>query len=99
MLLTAMVFVPAMRSPLARQVSLAVELDPVLALEVTERGFTFAGLEGTLSGSTSGKLIANNPNCSFARAAMFVDKVTVWVEVRVPPFARGTVSLNVTVPL
>jgi hypothetical protein len=62
MLLMAIVFIPEMRSPLARQVSIAVELAPVLALEVTERGFTFAGAEGTLPGSASGKLIANNPN-------------------------------------
>ena len=46
-----MLFVPEIKSPVARQVSVAVELDPVLALEVTERGFTSADKEGTLSGS------------------------------------------------
>ena len=79
MLLMAMMLVPETRFPLARQVSVGVELDPVLALEVTERGFTFAGIEGVMFGSASGKLIASNPNCSFALAAMFVDRVTVWV--------------------
>jgi hypothetical protein len=79
MLLMAMVFDPEKKSPLARQVRVAVCNEPVLALEVTERGFTFAGLEGTLSGFASGKFIAGNPNCSFALDPMFVDRVTVRV--------------------
>jgi hypothetical protein len=79
MLLMTMVFAPERRSPLARQVRVAVWDEPVLALEVTERGFTFAGLEGTLSGFASGKFIASNPNCSFALDPMFVDRVTVRV--------------------
>jgi hypothetical protein len=75
----AMVFDPEKKSPLARQVRVTVCDEPVLPIEVTERGFTFAGLEGTLSGFASGKFIASNPNCSFALDPMFVDRVTFWV--------------------
>ena len=74
-----MVLDPERRFPLALQVKLAFWDEPVLTLEVTETGFTFAGSDGTLSGLALGKLMADDPNCSFALAAMFVDKVTVWL--------------------
>jgi hypothetical protein len=79
MLLMDIVFVPEMRSPVARQVRVTVCDEPVLVLEVTERGFTLVGLEGTVSGFASGKFIVYNPNVSFALDAMFVDRVIVWV--------------------
>ena len=63
-----MVSVPLTKSPAARWVNDAVELDPVLTFAVTETAFSVAGIEGVASGSASGKLIALCPNDNDALA-------------------------------
>ncbi len=88
-----MLLVPEMRSPLARQLSAVVRLDPVRELAVTETGFTFAGMEGTLLGSESGKFKDAMPKFSFALALKPSDKVNVLVAT----FPPGAVSLRVIV--
>jgi hypothetical protein len=87
-----MLLVPALRSPLARQLSEVVRLDPVRELEVTETGFTLAGMVGTVFGFESGKFRAAMPRFSFALPLKATDKV----KVRVATFP-GTVSLSVIV--
>ena len=84
---------PDVRSPLARHVRVVVRLEPVRVLEVTERGLTLAGTEGTLSGFESRKLKAKEPNSSFALAARFTDRVNV--RDTTSPAGAGTVSLRV----
>ena len=90
MLAMGIVFPPETRSPLARQLSVLVELEPVLIFEVTAIGLTLAGIEGVLSGSASGKLIVKPPNCRLARAVMLVERVTV-----ADSTSPGTVSRRV----
>ena len=68
MLLIGILLVQEMRSPLARQLNVAVRLDPVRVLEVTDTGFSFAGIEGAVSGFASAKLKAGIPKVNFALA-------------------------------
>jgi hypothetical protein len=90
MLVMGIVFPPETRSPSARQLSVLVELEPVLIFEVTEIGLTLAGMERTLSGFASGKLIVKPPNCRLARAVILVERVNVR-----DTTSPGTVSLKV----
>ena len=90
MLVIGIVLPPEARSPLARQLSVLVELEAVLVFEVTETGLTVALMDGTLSGSASGKLIVKPPNCKPARAVMLVERVNVR-----DTTSPGTVSLKV----
>ena len=68
MLVIGILLAPEMRSPLARQLNVAVRLEPVRVLEVTDTRFSFAGIEGSVSGFASGKLKADIPKVNFALA-------------------------------
>src|SRR2546427_172711 len=81
MLLIAIVLLPAVRSPPARQVRVTAPEALVWASAVTETGFSFAVIGGVVGGLAAAKLMLPLPSVRLAVALTVAFTVRFWVAV------------------